>query len=158
MFLVFDIKMVNFRLEGFAHLGSRSGKINENAAGVDHVDAKAMGLEPSSDYVDVRFCQTEAFAKFLRGQPLMEVWRTFGVEFVDELLEGFFLLRRALQLEQHVLHGKIVRHRTAIVREPCFGMGIALERHTIHFIDALRDSWASVQAGFDLCIDSRLGK
>src|SRR2546427_460814 len=137
--------MVNFRLEGFAHLGSRSGKINEHAAGVDHVDAKAMGLEPSSDYVDVRFCQTEAFAKFLRGQPVMEVWRTFGVEFVDELLKGFFLFRRTLQLKEHVLHWEIFRHNAAIVREPGFGMGIARERDTIHFIDALRDPRASTQ-------------
>src|SRR5260370_9663723 len=144
--LAFDSEIVNFRLEGIAHLGGGAGEIDENTAGIDHVDAKAMGLEPSGDSIEVRLRQTEAFAKFLRGQPLMEVWRTFGVEFVDELLEGLFLFRRTLQLEQHVLHGEIVRHRAVIVREPCFGMSIALERHTIHFIDALRDSWASMQA------------
>src|SRR5260370_38748658 len=37
-------------------------------------------------------------------------------------------------------------------------MRVARERHTIHFIDALGDSRASMQARFDLCIDSRRGK
>jgi hypothetical protein len=37
-------------------------------------------------------------------------------------------------------------------------MGIALERHTIHFIDALRDSRAGMQARFDLCFYSRPGE
>jgi hypothetical protein len=62
------------------------------------------------------------------------------------LLEGLFLFRRALQLEQHVVHGEIVGHGAAIVRGPRFGMGVTFERDTIHFIDALRDSRASMPA------------
>ncbi len=56
----------------------------------------------------------------------MEVWRIFGVEFVEELLEGDFLFGGALQLEQHVLHGEIVGYRAAIIGEPRFRTGVAL--------------------------------
>ncbi|PYV30053.1 MAG: hypothetical protein DMG22_21535 [Acidobacteria bacterium] len=38
-----------------------------------------------------------------------------------------------------------------------FGTGVALERDTIHFIDALRDSRASMHAGFYLRADRRRG-
>ncbi len=145
VFLAFDLEIVNFRLETFADLRGGAGKIDEHPTGIDHVDAKTMRLQPSGNLVEVRLRQTEAFAKFLRGQPVMEVWRTFGVEFIDELLKGFFLFRRTLQLKEHVLHWEIFRHNAAIVREPGFGMGIARERDTIHFIDALRDPRASTQ-------------
>ncbi len=85
----------------------------------------------------------------------MEVWRTFGVQFVEKLLEREFLLGGSLQLEQHVLHGEILRHGAAIVRGPRFGTGVARQCDTICFIDALRDSRASMQARFDLRADRR---
>jgi hypothetical protein len=67
------------------------------------------------------------------------------VEFIDELLKGFFLFRRTHQLKEHVLHGEIVRHGATIVRKAGFGMRIAREPGTIHFIDALCDPRASMQ-------------
>src|SRR5260370_34082502 len=154
----FDIEIVNFRLQGSATLGSRAGYFDEYAAVIDHVDAKAMGLQPNGDGIEVRLCQAEACAKFLRGQPVVEVWRTFSVEFIDELLKGFFLFRRTLQLKEHVLHGGIVRDAATIVRKAGFGLRIARERDTIHFIDALCDPRPSMQTGFNLTPDSRLGQ
>ena len=47
--LAFNFEVVNFRLERFAHLDSGAGKINEHAAGVDHVDVKTMGFKPAGD-------------------------------------------------------------------------------------------------------------
>jgi len=88
---------------------------------------------------------------------VMEVWRTLRLEFVDELLDGLFLFRRALQLKKDVLQSETVRHGAAIVRGPRFGMGVALEHDTIHVIDALRDPRPSMQARFDLRVDSRRG-
>jgi hypothetical protein len=105
-----------------------------------------MRLEPGSDGVKVGLRRSEAFAEFLRRQPVMKVWRILGVEFVKELQEGGFLFGRALQLEQHVLHSEIVGYRAAITCEPRFWMGVAMERHAVHFVDALRDSRASMQA------------
>jgi len=59
-------------------------------------------------------------------------------------LERFFLLRRALQLKEHVLHWEIFA--TARDRSQAWlRMRIARERDTIHFIDALRDPRASMQ-------------
>src|SRR6266404_225353 len=73
MLFTLDFKVVNFRLERFAHLSGGAGKINEHAAGIDHIDAETMRLEPAGDSVEVRLRQAKAFAEFLRGQPLMEV-------------------------------------------------------------------------------------
>src|SRR5258708_16354903 len=74
--LTFDVEIVNFRLQGSAYLGGGAGEIDEHAAGVDYVHAKAVGLKPSCDCIEVRLCQTEPFAKFLRGQPVLQVCRT----------------------------------------------------------------------------------
>jgi len=153
--LTFDFQVVNFRLEGLAHVGGGAGEINEHAAGIDHVDVETMGFEPTGYGVEVGLRQAEAFAEFLRGQPVMEVWRTLRVERVEKLLEREFLLGRALQLEQHVVHSEIVHHGAAIVRGPRFGTGVAGDCNTICFIDALGNSWASMQAGFNLRADRR---
>jgi len=61
------------------------------------------------------------------------------MELLNELLEGLLLLGGALQLQEHVLHGEVVRYHTAIVREPGLGARVAWEGDTIRFIDALRD-------------------
>ena len=148
--LAFDYEMVNFRLEGGAHLGDGAGKIDEHAAGIDDVDAKAMGFEPASDDVEVGLRQAELFTEFLRGQPLMEIGRTLGLEFVEKLLERHFLLGRALQLEQHVVHLEIAGYSAAIVRRACFRTGVARQSDTIEFINDPGDSRASMQARFDL--------
>src|SRR5713226_9145708 len=157
MTFAFDVEVVNFRLESFANLGGGARKINQHPTGIDHVDAETMGLEPAGDGVKIGLRQAEALAKFLGAKPMMEVWRTFDLEFVDELLYGLFLFRRALQLEQHVLHGEIVRHDPAIVCGPRFGAGVAREGYAICFIDALGNSGASMHAGFDLCANGRCG-
>src|SRR4029077_5339357 len=114
----FDIKVMNLRLEGPSHLDGGAGEVDEHAAGINHVYVEAVGFQPGCDSVKVGLRQSKAFAEFLRGQPVMEVWRILGMELVDELLKGHFLLRGALQLEQQVLHREIVGHGAAIICEP----------------------------------------
>lgn len=148
--LTFDLEVVNVGQEGFANLGGGAGKINEHAAGIDHVDAETMRFEPGGDDVKVGLRKAELFAEFLRRQPMMEIGRVFGVEFIDELLEGLFLFRRAPELKEHVLHCEVVRYRTAIVREDGFGMRVPFKREAIRFVNGLRDSRARMRAGFYL--------
>src|SRR5690348_4421518 len=87
----------------------------------------------------------------------MEIGRTFGLEFVEKLLNRKLLLRRALQLEEHVVDLKIVSHGAAIVGEPCFGMSVACEGDAIHLINALGDARTSTQARFNLCREGLRG-
>ena len=104
-----------------------------------------MGFEPADDNIEVGLCQPETFTEFLRAQPVMEVWRTFALKFVEKLLKCQLLLGGAFQLKQHVVHCETVCHPAAVVRRPRFGMRIARKRDAIHFIDSLRDSRASME-------------
>ena len=56
---------------------------------------------------------------------------------VDELLEGFLSLWRSLQLQEHVLHGKVVVDFAAVIFRPRFGTSVALEGYTVVLIDIL---------------------
>jgi hypothetical protein len=58
-------------------------------------------------------------------------------------------------LEQHVVHGEIVRYWTAVIRGPRLGMRVSRKRDAIRFIDGSNDSCATVQAGFNLRVDGR---
>src|SRR4029077_1041138 len=145
MVLTFDFEVMYLRQEGFSYLRGCAGEINQHPAGIDHVHLKSVRFEPADDNIEVGLCQPETFAEFLRAQPVMEVWRTFALQFVEKLLKRQFLLGGAFQLEQHVVHGETVRHAAAVVRWPRFGMRIARKRDAIHFIDSLRDSRASTE-------------
>ena len=61
------------------------------------------------------------------------------MQLVDKLLKGLLPLGWPLQLQQHVFHGKVVRHETAIIH--CFGlrMGVAGESVELGLIDFCRD-------------------
>src|SRR5260370_27236786 len=96
--LAFNLEVVDFRFEGLANLGGGARKINEHAAGINHVDAETVFFFKQKTAYEIGFRQAETFAEFLRSQPMMKVGRTVGVEFIEELLEGLFLFGRALQL------------------------------------------------------------
>jgi len=81
--------MVNFRLEGFAHLGSPYRKNQSAAAGIDHVDSKAVDSSQAVIASRSGFAKPKRAPNSCAGQPVMEVWRTLGLEFIDELLERF---------------------------------------------------------------------
>src|SRR6202030_116965 len=85
----------------------------------------------------------------------MEAWGSFRLQPANELLECLLLLRWTLQLEQDVIHLQIMRDCATVVGGACCGMGVALERDPICFIDALRDSRTSLRARVDLCVDAR---
>jgi len=141
-----DREVMNFRLESFALLSGRAGKINEHAAGINHIDPEAVGFEPGSELVEIGLRHSKLLTEFLRGQPMMKIWRTLGVEFIDELLQGFFLFRGALQLQEYVLYREVVCYGPAIVFKDGFGTRVSFEHDATRFIDALRDSRARWRA------------
>jgi hypothetical protein len=61
------------------------------------------------------------------------------MELRDQLFDRLFLLGRPLQLEQHVVDGKIVRHGALVVCGNGLRTGIARESHQAVFIDRLTD-------------------
>ena len=56
-------------------------------------------------FVDILLRHAVLFAKFLGGQPLVEMGRLPVVERVDVLIKRLFLFRRALEKEQDVVDG-----------------------------------------------------
>ena len=124
--------------EGFAHLGRVAGKVNHHAAGIDNVDFKALVLQPIRYCVQILLCHAVLLSKLLSGDPLMKIGRTLRMQFFQELLQGQFLLRRASQLEQHVVHRVVSVYRAAIILMPCFGSRIAVERDALFVIEMLR--------------------
>src|SRR5437879_11198410 len=85
--------MMNFRMEGRAHLRRGAGEVNQHAAGIHRVDGKAVGFEPARNGVEVLLRQAEVFAELLRGQPFVEIRRSGIVELIDELRERRFQIR-----------------------------------------------------------------
>ena len=148
--LAFHNEMVNFGLEGLAHLSGGPREVDEHAAGINHLDAETVRFEPGGDGVEIGFRHTESFAELLRSKPVMEIRRTSGMEFIKEFLKGLLLFRGALQLQKHMRHREIVGHRAAVVCKHRFGARVAPERDTIHFINGLRDTRGNVPAGFCL--------
>jgi hypothetical protein len=53
------------------------------------------------------------------------------VDIIDELLEGFLLLRSPLQLEHHVGKGQIIGDPPAIVQGLCFRARVAPEGNQV---------------------------
>jgi hypothetical protein len=62
------------------------------------------------------------------------------VEFIDELAESLLLLEGALQLQQHMLHRQVVRHRATVVGGICTGVYVPLQRNKLGFVDSFRDA------------------
>ena len=73
MLLTVDVEVVNFGLEGLAHVACGAGEINQHAAGIDHVHAKTLRRKPGRDDVEIGLRQTELFSEFLRSHPVMEI-------------------------------------------------------------------------------------
>src|SRR5262249_14505877 len=136
------------------------GKIDEHATGINNVDAEAVRLKPGNDGIQVGLRNAEPFAKLLRREPVMEIRRTWSMEFLQKLLKGLLLFRRASQLQKHELHGEVAGDATAVVRKDSFRAGVAAQGDAIHLINSLgdlglRDSGlrglqASMSAGFHL--------
>ena len=67
MLLAVDVKLVDLCVEGLAELGRRTREVDQDLAGVDLVDGKAMRFEPSGDGADVFWRHSEPLSKFTGG-------------------------------------------------------------------------------------------
>ena len=108
-------EVVNFRAEGFAYLARFAGKIDEDAAGINDVDREAVRFQPGGDGGEIFLRQAEALAEFLGGEPIVIIGRAGSVQLVNKFGERLLLLRRALQLQEHVVHGRIPGQSAAII-------------------------------------------
>ncbi len=59
---------------------------------------------------------------------------------VEQLAQGGFLVGAALQEEQRAIHGLAIGGGSAIELGAGEGMGVALERYKIGFVNRLRDA------------------
>ena len=135
--LAFHLQVMDLRLKRFAHLPCCSGKINHHPAGVDHIHPKSVRLQPARNCVQVLLRHSKSLSEFLRGNPAVEIRRSFRLQLIEERLKSLLLLGSALQLKQHVLHGQALASGTPIVLDSGFGMRIAPQRDPLSFINIL---------------------
>ena len=108
-------------------------------------------LKPIGDFIEIAIGWTESLAKFMRADPTVEVSRSFFVEILEELLKLLFILSRPAQLEQHMLHEKVIVHGTAIILGLRFWTSIAVKLDTLSFIDILRYQRPRAEIVHGLC-------
>src|SRR5262249_56119034 len=103
------------------------------------VEDEAGGWEQGGDGVQVLLGKTEPLAELPRRQPFVEIRRIGIMEFINELYERLLQLRRALQLEKHVLQKEVIRHYATVIIDVGFVTSVALERGQFPFIDGFHD-------------------
>ncbi len=130
---------MNLGAESFADLSGLAGKIDHHAAGINHIDHEAVGLEPAGNGSQVLWCQAESLAEFLGADPVVIIRGAGRVQFIDKLVQRLFLFGGALQLQQHVLHRRIPGEHAEIVCGSGFGARIAGERNELRVAHFLGD-------------------
>ena len=115
--LAVDREFVDLRVQGLAHQPRRAGKLDDRAARCHTTHLKALRREPIGHGLNVRIGGAELLPKLLRGEPLVIVGRGFDLLLIQQLPQRGFLLRRALQYEQHPFHGQAIG-RGALVNIP----------------------------------------
>src|SRR5271170_791233 len=131
---------VDRRVEGFLDLAGGAGKFEYGAAVGYGGDLESVGLQPGGDFLDVLVGGAELLAELLWREPLMVVRRGLVLLLVEQLFERGFLLRTALQDQEHAGHRETGRSGAAIV----FGAGqvvrVALEDGEISLVHRLGDA------------------
>jgi hypothetical protein len=61
------------------------------------------------------------------------------VQLIDERLKRLFLLRSALELQQHVIHREIVGYSAAVVLSTGSGADVSRKRYALILVDAPSD-------------------
>ena len=138
--LAVDQVVVQLDMEGILDLARRAGVVDQDAVLIDMLDLQAIALQPFRDLVDVRLRQTEPLAEFGGLDPVLEQRRVGIVLLLDKLLQRLFLLRRALQQQQHVIQLQIGVDLAAIVQRINFRTRIAGQRCEPGIVNLLRDN------------------
>ena len=155
MHLALHVQLVDRSVEGLFDLAGRTREIDQDPVGVDLVDAEAVRLEPSGNLIDILLRHAELLAEFVGSQPLVEIGRVLVVQRVDQLVELFFLLGRALQQEEHVLGIEVVRNRAAVILKVRLGPRVAGQPHRLGLVDLLRDPSAARQGCMNQVLNGR---
>jgi hypothetical protein len=145
--LASDMNMMNFRVEGFSHLSGGAGKVDDHAAGVDHVDLEVVALKPVGELIQIAIRWAKSLSELARADPAVVVTRPYGLQILEELLEVFFFFGGPAQLEQHVLQDRVVVHGTAIMFSLRFLASVAVQLDKLSFIDILRNQLPRMAAG-----------
>ena len=88
--------------------------------------------------------QTVALSDFLRGQPVVIVWRLGVAQLIDVLPKRLFPFGRASQLEEHMLYPEAVSDRPAIILCIRFRTRVPSKRDQFCIVDRLGDQRAWV--------------
>ena len=135
-----DRQVVNLSVEGALDLRRRAAEADRHAVARDLGDGEPVAGEPVGDGEDVGLGGSEIFADLVRGEPLVKVGRVRVVFAGHVGVEGGLLLGAAVEHQDQVGHGQVVRHLTQIVPGVGEGMRVALERDQLGFVDTVKDA------------------
>ena len=88
---------VNYGVEGVAHLACCPGKLDSGASRSDLDGVKSSGGQPVCGGLKVGVSRSKLRAELLGSQPDVMLWRIESELIVQQLAQGRFLFRRALQ-------------------------------------------------------------
>lgn len=120
------LRLVNRGVESFLHLARGTREFDYCAAVRNAGDFEAVRLQPRADGLNVLVGGTELLAELLRREPLVIIGR------------GGFLLRTALQHEQHAIHCQARGSGAAIVLRLGQVIGVAPQDGELRFVYGLR--------------------
>src|ERR1700722_15671853 len=92
-----DRIFVNGGMKGLLQSAYAAGDFERLLAWVHFQDLETLGLQPALNGLHVLVAGPELLTKLFRRQPFVEACRARGVYVPQQLLQGGFLLRTALQ-------------------------------------------------------------
>ena len=126
MLLSVDDVLVNRGVKGFLHLAGGAGKFQHRAA-LRRAHLEAVRLQPGSDGLDIAVSRSELLAEFGRASTICDSWARLCPAGRRAASERGFLLRAALQHQEHTLHGERCRSCAEIELRTRQGMCVAVE-------------------------------
>ncbi len=133
------IQPMDLGMERAPDLPGRARKVHGHPVGKHRVHLEALRLQPRSHAIDVGLCRAERRAELCGAHPFVERWRFRIMQRVHRGGRRRFLFRRTPQLQQHVVHGEIVRHRARVVFRPGFRTRVPRKPVQFGFIHRRRD-------------------
>jgi hypothetical protein len=141
-------KSVNLGSQDLPDQSRRAGKLNDRAARRYLCHLEALLREPIGDRLEVGIGRAELLTELLGGEPLVKPRRGFYLLVVEQLPQRGFLLRPALQDQEHALHGQVVRRHPLVKLRPRKGVDVPLESDKVIQVHRLRHTGAH---GVGLC-------
>jgi len=108
-------EFVNLRSQDFPHQARCTGKLDDRAARRNLRDLEALRREPTRDCLKVGIGGAKLLPELFGSEPLVKLGGRLHLLLVEQLPQRNFLIRPALQDQQHAPHGQAIRRHALVV-------------------------------------------